>query len=90
MSRIARFAEAERLRSDQRYVNWLISQGVDMSELDPAQARRIVRNMRRDSREAEEYYTRLFEAGPRPAARPGDQCGRLRGSGDGLLPGALP
>ncbi|GGP09343.1 amino acid adenylation domain-containing protein [Nonomuraea glycinis] len=64
MSRIARFAEAERLRSDQRYVNWLISQGVDMSELDPAQARRIVRNMRRDSREAEEYYTRLFEAGP--------------------------
>ncbi|MGP3963943.1 amino acid adenylation domain-containing protein [Nonomuraea sp. 3N208] len=63
MSRIARFAEAERLRSDQRYVNWLISQGVDMGDLDPAQARRIVRNMRRDSREAEEYYTRLFESG---------------------------
>ncbi|MEV4085471.1 amino acid adenylation domain-containing protein, partial [Nonomuraea fuscirosea] len=65
MSRIARIAEAERLRSDQRYVNWLISQGVDMSDLDPAQARRIVRNMRRDSREAEEYYTRLFESGTR-------------------------
>ncbi|MEV0159786.1 non-ribosomal peptide synthetase/MFS transporter [Nonomuraea fuscirosea] len=65
MSRIARIAEAERLRSDQRYVNWLISQGVDMSDLDPEQARRIVRNMRRDSREAEEYYTRLFESGTR-------------------------
>ncbi|MEV5330010.1 amino acid adenylation domain-containing protein [Nonomuraea sp. NPDC052634] len=63
MSRIAKIAEAERLRSDQRYVNWLISQGVDMSDLDPAQARRIVRNMRRDSREAEDYYTRLFESG---------------------------
>jgi amino acid adenylation domain-containing protein len=63
MSRVARFAEAERLRSDQRYVNWLISLGLDMGEIDPVQARRIVRNMRRDSREAEEYYTGLFEAG---------------------------
>ncbi|GAA1621272.1 hypothetical protein GCM10009733_017270 [Nonomuraea maheshkhaliensis] len=70
MARIARIAEAERLRSDQRYVNWLISQGVDMSDLDPAQARRIVRNMRRDSREAEEYYTRLFESGTRRLRAP--------------------
>ncbi|MGP3929255.1 amino acid adenylation domain-containing protein [Nonomuraea sp. KM88] len=63
LSRIARFAEAEQLRGDQRYVNWLISLGLDMNEVDPAQARRIVRNMRRDSREAEDYYTRLFAAG---------------------------
>ncbi|MFC6081926.1 non-ribosomal peptide synthetase/MFS transporter [Sphaerisporangium aureirubrum] len=63
MSRIAKLAEAERLRGDQRYVNWLISLGLDMGDIDPAQARRIVRNMRRDSRESEDYYTRLFETG---------------------------
>jgi amino acid adenylation domain-containing protein len=63
LSRIARLADVERLRSDQRYVNWLISLGLDMGEIDPVQARRIVRNMRRDSREAEAYYTRLFETG---------------------------
>ncbi|TMR36862.1 amino acid adenylation domain-containing protein [Nonomuraea zeae] len=63
LSRVARLADAERLRGDQRYVNWLISLGLDMGEIDPVQARRIVRNMRRDSREAEGYYTRLFETG---------------------------
>ncbi|MFC4531515.1 amino acid adenylation domain-containing protein [Sphaerisporangium dianthi] len=63
LSRISRLAEAERLRGDQRYVNWLISMGLEMGEIDPAQARRIVRNMRRDSREAEDYYTRLLEGG---------------------------
>ncbi|MGW0801594.1 non-ribosomal peptide synthetase/MFS transporter [Nonomuraea sp. NPDC002799] len=63
MSRISRFAQAERLRGDQRYVNNLISLGLDMSEIDPAQARRIIRNMRADSREAEDYYTRLLDTG---------------------------
>ncbi|MFC7382430.1 non-ribosomal peptide synthetase/MFS transporter [Sphaerisporangium rhizosphaerae] len=63
LSRISRLAEAERLRGDQRYVNWLISMGLEMGDIDPAQARRIVRNMRRDSREAEDYYSRLLEGG---------------------------
>nr|WP_221475087.1 non-ribosomal peptide synthetase/MFS transporter [Sphaerisporangium rubeum] len=63
MSRVAKLAEAERLRGDQRYVNWLISQGVDLGDIEHAEARRIVRNMRRDSREAEDYYTRLFASG---------------------------
>ncbi|MCK2215701.1 amino acid adenylation domain-containing protein [Actinomadura sp. ATCC 31491] len=63
LSRLTKLAEGERLRGDQRYVNWLISMGLDMGEVDPGQARRIVRNMRRDSREAEEFYTRLLESG---------------------------
>jgi amino acid adenylation domain-containing protein len=63
MTRVTAIVEAERIRSNQQWVNWLISMGVDMSEIDPAQARRIVANMRRDSREAEEYYTRLLTTG---------------------------
>jgi amino acid adenylation domain-containing protein len=63
LSRVTRFAQAEWLQGDQRYVNWLISLGLDIGDLDPAEARRIVRNMRRDSQESEDYYTRLFETG---------------------------
>jgi amino acid adenylation domain-containing protein len=63
MSRVTKIAEAERLRGDQRYVNWLISMGLDVGDIDPVQARRIIRNMRRDSKAAEDYYTGLFEAG---------------------------
>ncbi len=59
-TRIARFTEAERIRSDQHYVNWLISLGLDIGDIEPGQARRFARNMRRDSREAEEYYTGLL------------------------------
>jgi MFS family permease len=60
MPRVARLAQAERLRSDQHYVNWLISLGLDIGDIDPGQARRFARNMRRDSREAEQYYTGLL------------------------------
>ncbi|HEY7485632.1 MAG TPA: amino acid adenylation domain-containing protein [Streptosporangiaceae bacterium] len=63
LSRLARFAAAERLRGNQPYVNWLISMGVDMSDLDPAQARQIIQNMRRDSEAAEDYYTGLLVSG---------------------------
>ncbi len=63
LSRVTKFAQAEWLQGDQRYVNWLISLGLDMGDLDPADARRMVRNMRRDSQEAEDYYTGLFESG---------------------------
>ena len=60
MTRIARFTEAEWIRSDQHYVNWLISLGLDIGDIDAGQARRFARNMRRDSREAEDYYTGLL------------------------------
>ena len=60
MTRIARFTEAEPIRSDQHYVNWLISLGLDIGDIEPGQARRFARNMRRDSRDAEEYYTGLL------------------------------
>ncbi|GFJ76301.1 hypothetical protein Phou_004810 [Phytohabitans houttuyneae] len=52
-----------RLRGDQHYVNWLAGLGVDLADVDPAQARQIVRNMRRDSEAAEEYFTRLLDTG---------------------------
>ena len=56
-------ARMERLRSDQGYANWLVSMGVDMSDLEPEQARHIVRNMRKDSQSAEDYYTGLLHSG---------------------------
>jgi amino acid adenylation domain-containing protein len=56
-------ARMERLRSDQGYMNWFISMGLDMSELEPAQARQIIRNMRKDSDDAERYYTELLHQG---------------------------
>jgi amino acid adenylation domain-containing protein len=60
---LSRLARLEFLRSDQGYANWLTSVGVDMAGLDPAVARRIIRNMRRDSEAAEEHFTALFAAG---------------------------
>ena len=71
--------EAERLQSNQRLVNWLISMGLDMGGIDPAQARRIVRNIRRDSLEAEAYYTRLLTAGAGRLCAPRRQLGAGKG-----------
>jgi hypothetical protein len=34
---------------------------IDMHDLDPTQAKRIIRNMRRDTEAAEEYFTSLHE-----------------------------
>ncbi len=51
----------EELGSNRSYANWLKSMGVDMDELDPEQADRIIRNMRRDGLSAEEYFTTLFD-----------------------------
>ena len=70
MSGASRLAALEFLRSDQSYANWLTSMGVDMADLDRAQARRIIRNMRRDSEAAEEHFTALFEAGVRRLRAP--------------------
>ncbi|MEE6260935.1 non-ribosomal peptide synthetase/MFS transporter [Plantactinospora sonchi] len=53
----------DRLASYRHQVNWLKSMGVDVDELGPEQARRIVQNMRHDFRAAEEYFTGLLDAG---------------------------
>ncbi|MEU6234108.1 amino acid adenylation domain-containing protein [Kitasatospora sp. NPDC047058] len=53
-------ASLEPLLGDRVYVNWLTGMGVDTSELDPDQVRFIVGNMRRDSKAAEEYFTRAI------------------------------
>src|SRR5262249_45561060 len=44
--------------------NWLKSMGVGMDEIDPAQADRIIGNMRRDGKNAECYFTELYAASP--------------------------
>src|SRR6202034_3291348 len=59
---LARVASMEWLRSDQGYANWLVSMGVDMSDLEPERAMHVVRNMRRDSQRAEDYYTGLLQS----------------------------
>ncbi|GII31097.1 non-ribosomal peptide synthetase/MFS transporter [Planotetraspora mira] len=60
---LSKIARMEALRGDRGYANWLTGLGVDLSDLDPAQARSIIQNMREDSTAAEDYYTRLFDEG---------------------------
>ncbi|MEV4512407.1 amino acid adenylation domain-containing protein [Dactylosporangium sp. NPDC049525] len=56
-------ARMEGLQSDRVYHNWLTSIGADLGGLDPAEARQIVRNLRRDSIDAEQYYTEMYATG---------------------------
>jgi amino acid adenylation domain-containing protein len=51
----------QKLASNRNYANWLKSMGVDMDELDPAQADRIIANMRHDGDAAEAFFTDLLE-----------------------------
>ncbi|MEU8075367.1 amino acid adenylation domain-containing protein [Catellatospora citrea] len=60
---LSRITKMESLRSDKAYANWLTSMGVDMSDIEPGQARQIIRNMRKDSDSAEEYFTELMHSG---------------------------
>ena len=57
---LSRMARLERFRSDRGYANWLLSMGVDMSDIEPEQATHIIQNMRKDSQSAEDYYTGLL------------------------------
>ncbi|WP_395297455.1 amino acid adenylation domain-containing protein [Kitasatospora hibisci] len=57
---LSKLASLEPLLGDRVYVNWLTGMGVDTSELDREQIRFIVGNMRRDSKAAEEYFTRAI------------------------------
>ncbi|MFJ6214981.1 amino acid adenylation domain-containing protein [Streptomyces sp. NPDC092296] len=63
-------AALERFGSDRRYRNWLISLGLGLDEVDPAQARRMVRDLRTDNIEAEEYFTDLLSRRVPPLAAP--------------------
>ncbi|MFI6321740.1 amino acid adenylation domain-containing protein [Nonomuraea sp. NPDC050556] len=56
--------------SNRSHANWLKSMGVDMDEIDPSQADRIVANMRHDTRNAEAYFTQLLEDGAKPLDAP--------------------
>ncbi|MFK3979642.1 amino acid adenylation domain-containing protein [Micromonospora sp. NPDC050397] len=58
---LARLANADTSRSDRSYADGLTGLGLDLSEIDAAQARLIVHNTRRDTEAAEDYFTRLFE-----------------------------
>ncbi|MFF4339991.1 amino acid adenylation domain-containing protein [Kitasatospora sp. NPDC001540] len=60
----------ERLASDRRYRDWLTSLGLSLDDVDPATARRLVRDMRADSEQAEEYFTGLLERGVTPLSAP--------------------
>ncbi|HEX6597443.1 MAG TPA: amino acid adenylation domain-containing protein [Acidimicrobiales bacterium] len=54
-------ARFKKFTNNRYYANWLKSMGVDMDELDPEQADRIIANMRHDGDAAEEYFTDLLE-----------------------------
>jgi amino acid adenylation domain-containing protein len=57
-------------QSNRTQANWLKSMGVDMDELDPEQADRIISNMRHDGLEAEAHFTALLESGCEPLRAP--------------------
>ena len=69
MRALSRIGEFDRLRSSQTDINRLKARGVDLEELDPGVADRIVRTMRHDSKAAEAYFTGLFDAAERPRLR---------------------
>ena len=52
------------LASNRTHAAWLKSMGVDMDQLDPAQADRIIANMRQDGRNAEAHFTTLLASQP--------------------------
>jgi amino acid adenylation domain-containing protein len=54
----------EDLAGNRNYTNWLKSMGVDMDELDSAQANRIISNMRNDGKSAEAHFTALLATSP--------------------------
>ncbi|MEU8200918.1 amino acid adenylation domain-containing protein [Streptosporangium sp. NPDC049046] len=70
LGRWARLTRLERLRADRGQVNWLTGMGADLTGLTEEQLAFVVRNMRHDSREAEDYFTRLVEEGAEPLRAP--------------------
>ncbi|MET7951701.1 amino acid adenylation domain-containing protein [Micromonospora sp. NPDC005324] len=62
LGELGRLANPDTSRSDRAYADGLTGLGLDMSDIDAAQARLIVHNTRRDTEAAEDYFTRLFES----------------------------
>jgi amino acid adenylation domain-containing protein len=56
----------DRLRSNRLHINWLTSLGVNLDDIDPDQANRIVTAIRRDEKGAENYFTGLLDRGAVP------------------------
>ncbi|WP_214322210.1 non-ribosomal peptide synthetase/MFS transporter [Nonomuraea sediminis] len=61
---LRRLTEAmERLQGDRHWANSLRAAGLDVDELGEEELQLVVENRRRGTKEAEEYFTRLFEEG---------------------------
>ncbi|WP_440070168.1 amino acid adenylation domain-containing protein [Streptosporangium sp. OZ121] len=60
----------DRLRSDQIWANALRAAGLEVDDLEPDQLKLVIDNRRKGTREAERYFTRLFEEGVEPLRTP--------------------
>ncbi|MFB9677906.1 non-ribosomal peptide synthetase/MFS transporter [Streptosporangium vulgare] len=60
----------DRLRSDQVWANALRAAGLDVEDLEHDQLKLVIDNRRKGTREAERYFTRLFEEGVEPLKAP--------------------
>ncbi|MFI5867210.1 amino acid adenylation domain-containing protein [Streptomyces sp. NPDC051546] len=60
LTALGKVASLEPLVGDRTYANWLTGMGVDTSELDEEQVRFVIGNMRRDTRAAEDWFTRVI------------------------------
>ncbi|MFC3502869.1 amino acid adenylation domain-containing protein [Micromonospora krabiensis] len=61
LSRLSRLAEMERFRSNRTFITRLVGRGVDIEELGLDEVDRVIRNMRHDTRSAEDYYSGLLD-----------------------------
>ncbi|MFE5792221.1 amino acid adenylation domain-containing protein [Streptomyces sp. NPDC056503] len=61
LTALGKIASLDSLVGDRTYANWLTGMGVDTSELDEEQVRFVIGNMRRDTRAAEDWFTRAIE-----------------------------
>ncbi|WP_329425085.1 amino acid adenylation domain-containing protein [Streptosporangium sp. NBC_01495] len=60
----------DRLRSDQVWANALQAAGLDVEDLERDQLKLMIDNRRKGTKEAERYFTRLFEEGVEPLRAP--------------------
>ncbi|NUR91974.1 MAG: MFS transporter, partial [Nonomuraea sp.] len=68
---LRRLSEAmEKLQGDRHWANALRAAGLDVDELGEEELQLVIDNRRRGTKEAEEYFTRLFEEGAEPLRAP--------------------
>ncbi|MEU1731173.1 amino acid adenylation domain-containing protein [Streptosporangium sp. NPDC020145] len=60
----------DKLRSDQVWANALQAAGLDVDDLGREELKLVIDNRRKGTREAERYFTRLFEEGVEPLKAP--------------------